>query len=426
MLRNGWIKLHRDMLEQSLWVNSTLEQRVILLSLLCMANYRENEWEWKGNVYKLKPGQFITSLQSIVNVCRSKDISIKKVRTALERFERLGFITVESNRSGRLITINNWEMYQGNTEDVSNWIKFDRNILESSLWTRSNLEQRNVFITLLGMVSYKDAKFNILGEKYALKAGQLRDCLYGIMDRCASKSITLQKVKTALKKFEKFGFIIKKISGRNMLVTIVNWGLFSMSKNEEGKEKAGKRQQEVLEKATIKERRKEEERKKKKSVCIGDVTTENKVSVSESKHTHGLSNFINKFNRSTAKATTDEVPSLMEVKEYARVNGLETNIEKFYNYYNSLGWRVSGRSFDWKSRLEMWALEDSKKSNLASSDKARTNIKFNNYNHKVYSSEEIKDILRKKQEVQEREAVATEESIEDILKRIRAKKPVLV
>src|SRR5690606_10639908 len=66
----------------------------------------------KGEKYKVKPGQFITSLPSIVIKC-GKGVTIQNVRTALKRFEKYGFLTDESTNQNRLITIQNWASYQG-------------------------------------------------------------------------------------------------------------------------------------------------------------------------------------------------------------------------------------------------------------------------------------------------------------------------
>jgi hypothetical protein len=57
------------------------------------------------------PGQMITSLESIKNKC-GQNMSIKKVRCALDRFEKLGFLGNQSGIDNRLITINNWDSYQ--------------------------------------------------------------------------------------------------------------------------------------------------------------------------------------------------------------------------------------------------------------------------------------------------------------------------
>lgn len=108
----GWIKLYRELLGKTIWKNSTGKQNAILATILLLANHEQNEWEWKGKKYYVKPGQFITSLSSIAK-SSGKDVSIQNVRTALKRLEKLGFLTNESTNKSRLITIVNWEEYQG-------------------------------------------------------------------------------------------------------------------------------------------------------------------------------------------------------------------------------------------------------------------------------------------------------------------------
>ncbi|MBL7575756.1 hypothetical protein SAMN00017477_1574 [Peptoniphilus asaccharolyticus DSM 20463] len=116
MIQKGWIKTYRELLDKSIWLDSTPEQKVILMTLLLMANHSYKEWEWKGEKYAAKPGQFITSLESIVKNC-GKGISVQNVRTALKRFEKYGFLTNESTNQNRLITIVNWNFYQGKDEE---------------------------------------------------------------------------------------------------------------------------------------------------------------------------------------------------------------------------------------------------------------------------------------------------------------------
>ena len=108
----GWLKLYRDLIDKPLWLNSTLEQRVILVTILCMANFAPKKWEYNGEMFDLQAGQFVTSLPALVSKCNSKEITTQKVRTALKRFEKLGFLTDKSTNKYRLITIVNWAMYQ--------------------------------------------------------------------------------------------------------------------------------------------------------------------------------------------------------------------------------------------------------------------------------------------------------------------------
>lgn len=81
-----------------------------------MANHKENEWEFKGQIFKVKPGQFVTSLDGIKEEC-ANDVSIQNIRTALLKLEKWGFLTNESTKTGRLITVVNWEVYQSQSED---------------------------------------------------------------------------------------------------------------------------------------------------------------------------------------------------------------------------------------------------------------------------------------------------------------------
>ena len=110
-MSNGWVKIHREIFRHPIWRKSTAEQKVILIALIGMVNHEPNKWEWKGEEFELKRGQTITSLDGIREEC-GKGISTQNVRTALARFEKLGFLTNESTKSGRLITIVNYDKWQ--------------------------------------------------------------------------------------------------------------------------------------------------------------------------------------------------------------------------------------------------------------------------------------------------------------------------
>jgi len=114
----GWIKLHREILDKPIWTEATAEQKVLLVTLLMMANHDEKQWEWKGMKFTARPGQLVTSLPALVQKC-GKDCSIQKIRTALKRFAKYGFLTEESTPHNRLITIVNWGFYQGKEETLT-------------------------------------------------------------------------------------------------------------------------------------------------------------------------------------------------------------------------------------------------------------------------------------------------------------------
>lgn len=106
---NGWIALHRSLLDKPIWKTSSPEQKAILITILMLASHRENEWAWSGQKFKIHPGQFICSLESLA---KTAGVSVKNVRTAIKKFEKYEFLANESANNGRLITVVNWGFYQ--------------------------------------------------------------------------------------------------------------------------------------------------------------------------------------------------------------------------------------------------------------------------------------------------------------------------
>lgn len=136
-MTGGWIKLYRQLLEKPIWQESTPEQKVILITLLSMANHEEKEWEWQGEPYKASPGQFVTSLESIKRKC-GKGISMQNVRTALKRFEKYEFLTNKPTNKNRLITIVNWEVYQSKDVDLTKEVTSNSQAANKQLTTNKN------------------------------------------------------------------------------------------------------------------------------------------------------------------------------------------------------------------------------------------------------------------------------------------------
>ena len=110
-IMQGWLQLHRELMDKAIWKTSTPEQKTILITLLMMANHKESEWEWRGERFHIQPGQCITSLVGIAERA-GKGISTQNVRTALKRFEKYGFLKDDPTNKNRLITIVNWGFYQ--------------------------------------------------------------------------------------------------------------------------------------------------------------------------------------------------------------------------------------------------------------------------------------------------------------------------
>jgi len=103
-MNSGWIRLYRKLLTDPVWLTSTPEQKAVLIAILLMANHTESEWEWMGEKFRVNPGEFVTSLESI-RVASGKGISIQNVRSAIARFEKLNFLTYKATKTGRVIKV---------------------------------------------------------------------------------------------------------------------------------------------------------------------------------------------------------------------------------------------------------------------------------------------------------------------------------
>ncbi|WP_203623899.1 DnaD domain protein [Lacticaseibacillus sp. 866-1] len=139
MADGGWIKLYRVLLDDDLWIDCTPVQKVVMITLLLMANHKERKWIWQGKKFVAKPGQMVTSLESIKGES-GKGVSIRAVRTSLAKFETVGFLTSKSTNSGRLITVVNWAKYQSSIEEVTNELTSNRQATDKQLTTNKNVK----------------------------------------------------------------------------------------------------------------------------------------------------------------------------------------------------------------------------------------------------------------------------------------------
>lgn len=144
----GWVKLHRKILGSNMYKSLNSKQRDVMMAVLLMVNFEENDWEWEGEVFKCKPGQRVTSLKRIADLCGC-DVKVQSVRTALLKLEKWGFLTNVSTKTGRLITVVNWDRYQsqgeGANKDTNRQLTKDQQSPNKELTTikeRRELEER--------------------------------------------------------------------------------------------------------------------------------------------------------------------------------------------------------------------------------------------------------------------------------------------
>lgn len=107
--KKGWVKLYRKLLDSALWKDCNAAQKAVLVTLLLMADHSPSSWVFNGKEYKTEPGQMVTSLPSIAE---KAGVSVSQVRRSLMKFEKFNFSTGKPTNKNRLVTIENWALYQ--------------------------------------------------------------------------------------------------------------------------------------------------------------------------------------------------------------------------------------------------------------------------------------------------------------------------
>jgi len=108
IIMDGWIKLHRKMIDKG-WYRKP-EHKSVWIHLLLIANHKPKEAWFNGKTITVQPGQLITGRKKL-----SKELNINefKISRILLYFEKSAHqIAQQKTGQGSLITILNWDEYQ--------------------------------------------------------------------------------------------------------------------------------------------------------------------------------------------------------------------------------------------------------------------------------------------------------------------------
>lgn len=106
---NGHIKLHRALTEWG-WYKD-LPTCKLWLHILLRANYKA--CAWKG--IEIPRGAFATSY---VSLSAESGLTVKQVRTALDKLKSTGEITVKTNRHYTIVTVAKYDEYQSTPDEM--------------------------------------------------------------------------------------------------------------------------------------------------------------------------------------------------------------------------------------------------------------------------------------------------------------------
>lgn len=121
-MNQGYIKLYRKVTSSFVWTNSNM----LKLWILCLtkASHKESRFIFNGQEVQVSSGQFVTGRAVIEKefndgVPRDQQIVGRTLWRWLKRFEKEEMLSIKSTTKYSVISIKNWNEYQGSDQQVS-------------------------------------------------------------------------------------------------------------------------------------------------------------------------------------------------------------------------------------------------------------------------------------------------------------------
>ena len=109
----GWVKLHRELLESSLWKSEPFSKGQAWVDLILLANHKDSYFYKRGNKVEVKRGQVG---RSEVELSDRWKWSRNKVRKFLKDLEKEQQISITKSSVTQIVTILNYNEYQSNEQ----------------------------------------------------------------------------------------------------------------------------------------------------------------------------------------------------------------------------------------------------------------------------------------------------------------------
>lgn len=167
ILKEGYIKIYKKIIKSAVWNDSKTLQ--LWIYCLLRANFEAREIYFAGQTFKLKKGQFISSINNIAKDC---NLTIQQTRSRLILLKNpkmpTSKITIKTTNKFSLITVINYTLYQDrNKQNNKQTNKPATNQQQQSNNNNKNINKENLFFKkLIKSVSNFE---NILGYYYLLK-----------------------------------------------------------------------------------------------------------------------------------------------------------------------------------------------------------------------------------------------------------------
>lgn len=134
---NGFIKIHRSLLEWEWWDDKNTFR--LFMTILLLANWKDKRWHGKV----IPRGSFWTSLESL---SKKSGLTLKQTRTSLNKLIATGEVASKGANDGRLITVVKYDFYQSDDGKRANeWASERANEGQTKGKRRATTEEREEY-----------------------------------------------------------------------------------------------------------------------------------------------------------------------------------------------------------------------------------------------------------------------------------------
>lgn len=218
------------------------------------------------------------------------------------------------------------------------FIMIDRSILEDDMYFSEKFTRMQAYMDLCLLAAFKSRSFYIRGNKVELQPMQVAKSVRDLADRW---QWSVNKVRGYLYELEKGDYIDTQKTSVNQIITIKKYIVVNTQNDTQINTQTDTQNDTQTDTPIIKN---------------NNVNNENKEIVIESVVVSNEQQTLPTPTKGKKRRSSVFVkPTLEECIAYAQEKGYQWNIERFFNYYESNGWRVGQNPMkNWKAAMRTW------------------------------------------------------------------------
>ena len=217
------------------------------------------------------------------------------------------------------------------------FIMIDRSILEDDMYFSEKFTRMQAYMDLCLLAAFKSRTFYIRGNKVELQPMQVAKSVRDLADRW---QWSVNKVRGYLYELEKGDYIDTQKTSVNQIITIKKYIVVNTQNDTQINTQTNTQNDTQTDTPIIKN---------------NNVNNENKEIVIESIVAQPQQTPTQPKEKKKRSSSTFVKPTFEECIAYAQEKGYQWNIERFFNYYESNGWRVGQNPMkNWKAAMRTW------------------------------------------------------------------------